>query len=225
MRNIFNDTACEVIKGEFSNHAIISSDGHGWFTQGKRSYSKPVFYENEFNSIMEAKFMQLINRCGIEHHQLSPGSIDTELNNREKIEHAFVVNIKSRNKKPLGIDIHCDAWDDPDNPWKQNRANGFCVYYYQKGNTYSSEGKKIARMVADSIISSDIKNKHIIKPRHDNGIKGANFLMLRKTDAPWVLIENGFMTNEYDLKWLRDDQFRNNRALAILDGLYNYIKS
>ena len=225
MIEILNTTMCDMVEGIFSNCAVMTDDGHGWFTQGKRSYSNPVFFENEFNSIDEAKLMMLMDFCNIEHHQISPGSVDTTLGKRDEFESALAANIRSRNKKPLGISIHCDAWEDKEDPGTQNSAHGFCVYYWEDGSKHSVEGKKMARYIADSIILSDQKHGHVIKPRHDNGIKGANFFILRETSGVWNLIESAFMTNDSDLKWLRDDQFRNHRALAILDGIYNYIKS
>ena len=77
--------------------------------------------------------------------------------------------------------------------------------------------------MADAIIESDIANQHILIPRHNNGIKGENFHMLRKTSGIWCLIENGFMTNDRDLAYLKRDDFRNNRALAYFEGIYNYV--
>ena len=225
IENIFNKSGIEKIRDAFSEFSLLSDDGHGWFTQGKRSFTNPPFYENEFNSIVEAKLMMLMDFCKIEHHQISPGAIDTSLNNRDQYEHELVKDILSRGKKPLGVSIHCDAWSIPRSPDKQNSANGFCVYYYQKDDKFSEEGKRLARVMADAIIASDAANGYYVKPRHDDGIKGANFLMLRETDAPWILTENAFMTCDEDLKLLKDDRFRNDRALAILTGFFNYIKN
>jgi len=216
---LFNQSVMDEVMEAFSNHVIITDDGHGWFTKGKRSFTDPPFYENEFNSIVEAKFMMLLDSCGIEHHQLSPGAVDTKLNNREQYEHELVKDILLRGKKPLGVSIHCDAYGT-----EQNSAHGFCVYYYEKDEKYSKAGKAIAREVAKSIIKYDNGSGNLVKARHDNGICGANFLMLRETDAPWILIENGFMTNNDDLTKLKDDNFRNDRAMAMLNGLYNYIQ-
>jgi len=224
MLELFNTMICDMVKEVFANHALISDDGHGWFTQGKRSFTDPVFYENEFNSILEAKLLMLWDICGVEHYQLSPGSLDTELNGREQYEHNLVTDIKARNKKALGVSLHCDGWEDQENLGKQNSAHGFCVYYWERDGSFSVEGKKMARYIADAIIKSDTNSGHVIIPRHDNGIMGANFFMLRETDAPWVLVENAFMTNDKDLRWLRSDRFRNNRAMAVLQGLYDYVK-
>ena len=224
MTTILDKTKCRSIKRSFDGYAIITDDGHGWFTKGKRSFTDPPFYENEFNSIVEAKLMLLLDAIGIEYHQLSPGSIDTKLNNRDAYEHQLVMDIKSQGKTPLGISIHCDGWEDPNGRGRQNSAHGFCVYYYEKGDRFSARGKNLAGCVRDAIILSDRAHDHVITPRHDNGINGANFLMLRETSATWILIESAFMTNDRDLSMLQDDGFRNHRAEAILKGLYEFIK-
>ena len=220
---LFNSIICNSIRAAFSNHAVISDDGHGWYTPGKISFTDPVFRENEFNSILEAKLMLFLYFCGIERYQLSPGWMDTELHRRDLTEHDLVKKIKAKDKKPIGVSMHCDAWEYPDNRGQQNDVSGFCVYYWGKGTKFSIEGRKMARCVSDAIIESDRINKHALAPRHDHGICPANFFYLRETDAPSILIENAFMTNDHDLALLQDDRFRNQRALAILQGLYDYV--
>jgi N-acetylmuramoyl-L-alanine amidase len=219
MKDLFNSKVIDDIRKTFSGYVVVTDDGHGWFTKGKRSFTDPPFYENEFNSIVEAKLMMLLDFCGIEHYQLSPGSIDTELGERDQYEHELYQKIIAKGKKPIGVSIHCDGFRE-----EQNDATGFCVHYYEKDEKSSETGRKVARAVADAIIASDKANNTYLKPRHHNGIKGANFLMLRETNAVWILIENAFMTNNEDLELLKSDSFRNDRALAILTGLYNYIK-
>ena len=218
--NLINPSVIDSTREIFSNYAIITDDGHGWFTKGKRSFTEPPFFENEFNSIVEAKLMMLFDLCRIEYHQLSPGAVDTELNSRERYEHELVKEILLRGKKPLGVSLHCDAFGT-----EQNGASGFGVYYWNQREKISKKGKLVARSVADAIIKSDKYHNTYVIPRHDNGICGANFIMLRETDAPWVLIESAFMTNDDDLDKIKSDAFRNSRAIAILSGLYNYIKS
>ena len=215
---------CNMVKEAFHNYVILTDDGHGFFTAGKRSFTVPPFLENEFNSPEEAKLLLFLDYCGVEHYQISPGSIDTELNKRDQVEHKLVKDAKARGKKAISVSIHCDAWDDEGKQPFQNDAHGFCVYYWGRGTKFSIEGRKIAMRVRDAIIESDKRNGHVISPRHDHGISPANFFVLRKFDSPTILIENAFMTNDNDLKWLQSDRFRNHRALAILQGLYDYIK-
>lgn len=216
MIQIFNPIICESIKNAFKDWIIVIDDGHGWLTSGKRSTDGSL-RENEFNSSMEDKFTLILNMCKVEYYSLASGWADEELTKRSIMEKDLYKKAKIRGKKTLGVSIHCDAYP-PD-----ASAHGFCVYYYKKNQRQSKNGKILARYVSESIIDSDIDGGHIIAPRHSNGIKGANFHMLRETAGIWVLLENGFMTNDRDLMYLKRDDFRNNRAMAVLDGLYNYV--
>ena len=216
MIQIFNPILCESIKNAFKDWVVVIDDGHGWLTSGKRSTDGSL-RENEFNSSMEDKFTLMLNMCNVEYYSLASGWADEELMKRSSMERDLYGKAKERSKGTLGVSIHCDAYP-PD-----ASAHGFCVYYYKKGSSISKNGKILSRYVADAIIESDADNNHIISPRHDMGITSANFHMLRETAGIWCLIENAFMTNDRDLMYLKRDDFRNNRAIAILDGLYNYV--
>lgn len=213
---LFDSTVANTIKNAFLNWIVILDDGHGWETPGKRSADGSL-RENEFNSSLESKLNLLLDGCEIEYYSLASGWADENLNKRSKLENHHYRFAQKEGKQTIGISIHADAYL-PD-----LGANGFCVYYFKKGLAYSKKGKKFARYIADSITQSDFKHGHIITPRHDSGIQGENFHMLRETLGTWCLIENAFMTNDRDLSYLKRDDFRNHRAMAIFWALYNYI--
>ena len=217
MYNIFDKQAIIQLKSYIKDCVIAVDSGHGWLTGGKRSIDGSL-RENEFNTGVEDKLTMLFHFCNIEYHQLAAGWKDEGLRARKQIEKNLFLDAQARNKKFIGVSIHADAYKP------KPSANGFCVYYYKKGVKESKKGKLLAMCIADSIIKSDIKNKHIIRPRHDNGIKGHNYFMLRETKGIWVLIENAFMSNDRDLKYLKDDGFRNNRSYAIFEGILEYLK-
>lgn len=204
-----------LVKKAFKYWIVVIDDGHGWLTAGKRSFDGSL-RENEFNSSVEDKLTMLLGFCGIEYYSLASGWSDEKLNERSKMERNLYASAASRGKETLGISIHCDAYT-------KESAKGFCVYYYQRDQKISHNGKVLSRHIADAIVESDVANQHILVPRHNDGIKGANFHMLRETSGTWCLIENGFMTNDRDLAYLKRDDFRNNRTLAIFNGLYNYV--
>ena len=217
MYNIFDKQAIISLKQFVKNHIFVADSGHGWLTGGKRSIDGSL-RENEFNTALEDKLTFLWDSSGMEYYQLAAGWKDEGLKRRKGIENRLFREAQAKNKKLIGISLHADAF-------KQDiSANGFCVYYYKKGVRESKKGKLLAMCIADSIIRSDIKNNHIIRSRHNNGIKGHNFYMLRETLGTWVLIENAFMTNARDLKYLKDDGFRNDRAYAIFEGIIEFLK-
>jgi N-acetylmuramoyl-L-alanine amidase len=214
MIQVFNHVVGISIKNAFLNYIVVIDDGHGWLTSGKRSTDGSL-RENEFNSSVEDKLTLMLEQCGVEYYSLASGWADEDLPKRSKMENDLYADAKSRGREVLGVSIHADAFTDA-------AAHGFCVYYFKKGTKNSRKGKKLAKYVADCIIDSDVKNNHVIAPRHNMGITGANFHMLRETAGTWCLVENAFMTNDRDLMYLKDDAFRNHRALAILEGLYKY---
>lgn len=199
------------------DYIFCVDSGHGWLTGGKRSIDGSL-RENEFNTALEDKLTFLMDCSGMEYYQLAAGWKDEGLRMRKVIEKRLFRDAQKKGKKLIGVSLHADALIS------KPQANGFCVYYYKKDNRESAEGKLLARSIADSIIESDKKNEHVIRPRHFNGIKGHNYFMLRETIGTWVLIENAFMSNKRDLRYLKDDGFRNDRALAIYEGIINYIK-
>ena len=215
MIQIFDKAMTMTLKSAFRDWVVIVDDGHGYETAGKRSNDGSL-RENEFNSSVEDKLTLFLNACDIEYYSLASGWADENLSKRSKLENEIYNDAKLKGKKTVGVSIHADAFTDVS-------AHGFAVYYFEKNGVISKEGKILARHIADAIISSDFQNAHVIKARHNNGISGANFHMLRETAGIWSLVENAFMSNAIDLALLKRDDFRNNRALAILEGLYKYI--
>jgi len=216
--NIFNSLIINSLQSFTEEYALVIDSGHGWLTGGKRSIDGSL-RENEFNTAVEDKLAMLLHFCNIEYHQTAPGWKDEGLNKRKEIENKLFLDTQIRDKMLIGVSIHADAFP------QDTSANGFCVYYYKDGSNESTSGKHLARCIADSIIKSDYENGHVVRPRHERGIKGQNYYMLRETKSVWVLIEHGFMTCKRDLSFLKNDGFRNDRALAIFQGLLTFAKT
>ena len=57
------------------------------------------------------------------------------------------------------------------------------------------------------------------------GVKGANFYVLRGATIPAILVEIGFLSNAAEERLLRSNSYRQQIAVAIVDGLNQYAKS
>lgn len=57
---------------------------------------------------------------------------------------------------------------------------------------------------------------------YDRGIKRARFVVIRDITIPGVLIEGGFMTNNYDARMVASPVFRQNMANCIVQAVQNY---
>jgi len=218
MFDIFNSLVTDAIRKLGEGYFLVVDSGHGWLTGGKRSIDGSL-RENEFNTGVEDKLTLLLSFSGLNYEQTAPGWKDEGLQMRKVIENKLFTDAQRKAKKLIGVSIHADAFK------ADTSANGFCVYYYKKGSRESTKGKILARCIADSILKYDKENDYSIRARHTNGIKGQNYFMLRETKGVWVLIENAFMTHPEELKLLKSDKFRNDRAYAIFRGILNYLKS
>lgn len=88
------------------------------------------------------------------------------------------------------------------------------IYWDLKETQNRKESIKIADFMADAVESSvDIANRRI---------KSANFYVLRWSECPAVLVEMGYLTNREDEARLKDPNYRERLAAAIVRGLMNY---
>ncbi|UWG96767.1 N-acetylmuramoyl-L-alanine amidase [Dehalobacter sp. DCM] len=102
------------------------------------------------------------------------------------------------------VSIHCNAAADPS-------AHGVETYAYCKGG----KGEKLAQSIQSELVKATGLT--------DRGVKYANFFVLRKTDAPAVLVEMAFVTNPTEERLMMsgegDTMFANAIAQGILKGM------
>lgn len=60
---------------------------------------------------------------------------------------------------------------------------------------------------------------------HYTRVEQAPFVVLKSPDIPSVLVETGFISNQQEEKRLRDQQYQNKMALALLKGIQTYVKN
>lgn len=103
-------------------------------------------------------------------------------------------------KPDLVISLHVNNQKNP-------TANGMEFYVsknniaYEKSNTHAQQ----------------LQQKFQVMGMKSRGIKEASFMMLKKSEAPTVLVELGFLSNHSDRKYLTDDNGQNRIASTILE--------
>ncbi len=103
------------------------------------------------------------------------------------------------------ISIHTNSSTNP-------AANGFETYVYNLNSTSARLAESIQRSV---IASLGMK---------DNGVRQANFSVLRNTAMPAVLVELGYLSNPTEAMNLNSSAWRTKIAAAIAEGINNFIK-
>jgi N-acetylmuramoyl-L-alanine amidase len=99
----------------------------------------------------------------------------------------------------LFVSIHCNASEN-------SSANGFEVFHCPgstKGTAWAVKVHSATRSLYQD----------------DRGVKEASFSVLKHTDAPAILIECGFISNEKEAKLLGDERFQLSVAKAIASAI------
>ncbi|WP_027340228.1 N-acetylmuramoyl-L-alanine amidase family protein [Halonatronum saccharophilum] len=104
-------------------------------------------------------------------------------------------------KEDIFISIHCNGAPNPS-------AQGIETFYY-KG---SEKGEALARSIQGSLIEATKGVDRFVK-------ENDNMYVLRRTRCPAVLVEVGFITNEYEEKLLNSADYQLKLALAVVQGI------
>ena len=119
----------------------------------------------------------------------------------------------------LFISLHSNATGTPIN----HERNGADVFYsanYNLRNAYyfaNYSHQDISRLFGDMLLDNIVPlgiNRNNVTPNH--------FLVIRETNLPAVLVENGFHTNEIDRALLQNDAFMRRLAVVYADTIEAY---
>lgn len=94
-----------------------------------------------------------------------------------------------------------------------NSPESYIIFEFMT-NTFMEQSLQFA-----SFVQSDFRN---VAKRVDRGVRQAGFLVLRKTSAPSVLIELGFINNQSEAQFLSTKSGQQSMARAIYSGFRKY---
>jgi N-acetylmuramoyl-L-alanine amidase len=98
------------------------------------------------------------------------------------------------------VSIHCNAFDNPS-------ANGTEVFIWRKGGRAEQLAVKVLRQMLATLKTTD------------RGVKEDNLYVVKNTDAPAILCEIAFITNDNDKGKIDTDAEQKNVAEAICKGI------
>ncbi|MDX1807554.1 MAG: N-acetylmuramoyl-L-alanine amidase [Paenisporosarcina sp.] len=178
---------------------IVIDAGHGPYTPGKRSPDGQL-KEFEFNESVARRIKKRIqneNLLCIFSHDISR---DVPLKER--------ITLANRLKVDLFVSIHANAFGVQ---W--NDVNGIETYTCLRAGTKT---KSLATLIHQELIT--------LTRRKNRGIKQEDFAVLRETTMPAVLVECGFMTNQQEMKLLKDPMYQQKCADGISSGILQFLK-
>ncbi|MBN3527551.1 N-acetylmuramoyl-L-alanine amidase family protein [Paenibacillus apiarius] len=175
-------------------YAIVIDAGHGDHDSGAVSIAKR--YEKDFNLALSLKVGELL-RQDDRFHVVLTREDDTfvKLSDRAKIANDLAAD--------LFVSIHANSIDN------KPSITGTETYYWR------SESKAFA----------DTMHGHLVEGTQfkDRGVRKADHHVTRETKMPAILLEVGYLTNEYDESQLFDEQFQARVAENIVKGIQDYL--
>ena len=130
---------------------------------------------------------------------------DDKVPNAKKEDLKQRVELINETKPTMTICIHQNSYTSPD-------IFGAQVFYHTK----TAEAIDIARFVQESLCAIDPNNKREIK-------ENDTYYMLKYTEVPTIIVECGFLTNPNEAEKLISEEYQDEIAFAICEGIIKWL--
>lgn len=110
----------------------------------------------------------------------------------------------------------------------ENKDSGYSLSDYKQilEKIYVDARHDESRILAKTIQAQLYHSLKPLNPRLENrGVKTAPFVVLIGTQMPAILVEISVLSNEEEVKLLTKEDYRENIALALLQGIKNYARN
>lgn len=184
---------------------VVLDPGHGGHDPGAIGYSGS--HEKDVNLAVGKKTADILRAAGFEVMMTRDDDTFVDLNDR--------VSFANSSQAAALVSIHCNGSTN-------SSTNGTEVYYYIDQNdpvvvAQANERARLASIVYDSLIRA--------LGRKDNGVRQNNYIVVRYTQIPAILVETAYLTNLGEEVLLNDPAFQDQAAQAIANGIMEYLNS
>ncbi len=116
------------------------------------------------------------------------------------------VALINETKPVLAVSIH-------QNSYHQEGVKGAQVFYY----SHSEDGKKAGELMQKALLSLNPDNNRKAKAND-------TYYLLKRTEPPTIIVECGFLSNWEEAELLKDKEYQESIAEAIVKGIKAYIE-
>lgn len=188
-----NSKEKEVTRTESKELTVVLDAGHGGSDTGATS-SDGVLNEKDLTLKTVQTVGKVLEAAGI--NVVYTRTKDTYL------ELTDITQISLEKNADLFLSLHYDNYD------YANVMSGFTTYYYYE------KMKSFAEIINQELAKQiDLTN---------NGIRQGNYLVIRESYVPSLLLELGYMNSDQDLAQINTEEYRENVAAAILSGVEKF---
>ena len=185
---------------EEQKDVIVIDPGHGGTDPGKVGVNGVL--EKEINLQIAGKVKQELEKKGYQ-VIMTRETDDSSESKREDMKKR--VELINDVMPVLTVSIHQNSYTDPS-------VNGAQVFYY----TSSKESAEVAGIMQQEFQILEPQNTR--QPKADN-----SFYMLKNTKGPIIIVECGFLSNPKDAEKLAKDEYQNDLADTICNGIIKWL--
>ena len=192
-----SELTANVSKEEKKDQVVIVVDpGHGGEDPGKVGINDVL--EKDLNLQIAKKVKKLLEEAGIKivmtrTNDKVPDAKKEDLNQR--------VQLINETKPTLALCIHQNSYPD-------EKIKGAQVFYH----TITPEAEDVATIVQEQLRTVDPTNTRQIK-------ENDTYFMLKNCQVPTIIVECGFLTNPEEAAKLTQEEYQDQIAQAICDGV------
>ncbi|MFZ5652712.1 MAG: N-acetylmuramoyl-L-alanine amidase, partial [Bacillota bacterium] len=191
------------LEKSLSGAKIVLDPGHGGSEPG--AIGPAGLKEKTVNLDIAQKTAEILKKQGATVVLTRTGDVYMDLNSRPEVANKMGAD--------LFVSIHSNASTS-------NKADGTSTYYPRS----DSGGMDLVRLEGAYLSRAIQKNLLGALKRDDLGVLQADFVVIVKSRVPAALVEVAFVSNPQEEKLLADDSFRSKAAVAIAQGIADYLK-
>ncbi len=174
---------------------IVIDPGHGGSDPG--AVGKSGLRESDVALKVSLKVEMILSDLGFSVRLTRPSNTYVPLRTRAEIA--------NHEQADLFVSVHCNAAEN-------KSAQGVETFHYPT----SKNGKVLAEILQERLVG--------LGGRKNRGVKTANFLVLRETFMPAVLVELGFISNSEEESVLNSNSYQEICANAIAQAVRRYFE-
>ena len=181
---------------------VVVDSGHGGGDPGKIGVNDAL--EKDINLAIGKKLKEALEKENIQ--VVLTRETDEMLADSKSEDMKERVKIMNDAKPVLVVSVH-------QNSYVTEQESGAQVFYYSG----SEKGKALALDLQENLKKLDAKNRREAK-------ENDTYYLLRHTEIPTVIVECGFLSNWEEAKKLTTEEYQQELAQAICDGILQYIE-
>lgn len=182
---------------------VVIDAGHGGQDKGTQSLKEPKTQEKHLTLTTSLMLNHYLRSLGFQTILTRAGDFFVPLDLRA----AFA----NSNKATVFVSVHYNSAPN-------TQAEGVEVFFYdsEQDKNRSEKSKLLAEKVLDRMIAATNAKSR--------GVKHGDFAVIRETQMPAILVEGGFVTNDRELRNLRNPEYLKLIAQSIALGINDFLQ-